>query len=299
MSFKEYSQRSLAWARERLSAGANWLSAYWNGAGAFVRDMISGVANIWRQLERDDRRAPSYWLLARECGYALSILRGRLALRGLARSYRHRANRRPVLLVPGFLADNRSLFVLYAALRLAGFRARHWGLGRNRGQSDDIFDRLIERLERMNAHFEQPVTVIGWSLGGLFAREIAKRRPDLVRDVVTLGSPFSGSLRANNMWWLYERLVGQAVDDAALAVELSAKPPVPTVAFWSRWDGVIAPASARGEEGERDQAVELGCSHMGYVSDPLAIEAVLRHLCEGSALALRGRRATFRMPAKA
>ena len=299
MTFRDYLHRTAAWARERLSALGNGLSAYWNGTCAFVRDMRSGIVGVWRRLERDDRRAPSYWLLMREGGYVLSVLRGRLALRGLAHSYRHRANRRPVLLVPGFLADNRSMFVLYAALRLAGFRARHWGLGRNRGPSDDIFDRLIDRLERMSAHFEQPVTVIGWSLGGLFAREIAKRRPDLVRDVVTLGSPFSGSLRANNMWWLYERVVGHAVDDAALEAKLATKPPVPTTAFWSRWDGIIAPASARGEEGERDAAVELGCSHMGYVSDPLAIDAVLRHLCRPRPAPPTTRPTQYSLPATA
>jgi pimeloyl-ACP methyl ester carboxylesterase len=105
---------------------------------------------------------------------------------------------------------------------------------------------------------------VGWSLGGLYAREVAKLRPDLVERVVTLGSPFSGDPRANNAWRLYELVSGHAVDNPPLDVDIQAKPPVPTLAIWSRRDGVVAPACACGTEGQSDLQIELDCSHMGF-----------------------------------
>jgi pimeloyl-ACP methyl ester carboxylesterase len=106
--------------------------------------------------------------------------------------------------------------------------------------------------------------LVGWSLGGCYAREAAKLRPDLIDRVVTLGSPFSGDLRANNAWRLYELVSGHPVDRPPLQVDLETKPPVPTLAIWSRRDGVVAPACACGTEGQSDRQVELDCSHMGF-----------------------------------
>ena len=108
-----------------------------------------------------------------------------------------------------------------------------------------------------------PVLVVGWSLGGLFARELARAFPERVSAVVTLGSPFSGDVRANNVWRLYEWVAGHPVDRPPLP-RIPAKPPVPTLAFWSRRDGIIAPASARGAPDETDRAVELASNHMGF-----------------------------------
>jgi len=107
------------------------------------------------------------------------------------------------------------------------------------------------------------VLVVGWSLGGLFARELARHCPERVSAVVTLGSPFSGDVRANNVWRLYEWVAGHPVDQPPLP-RLSAKPPVPALALWSRRDGIIAPACARGQPDETDEAVELHCNHMGF-----------------------------------
>src|SRR3546814_3127353 len=87
---------------------------------------------------------------------------------------------------------------------------------------------------------------------------------DLVAKVVTLGSPFSGDPRHNNVWRLYELVAGHRVDEPPLKVELGVKPPVPTLAIWSRRDGIVAPACARGTEGQRDREVELDCGHMGF-----------------------------------
>ena len=135
-----------------------------------------------------------------------------------------------------------------------------------------------ERLEEIADKYGRRVSLVGWSLGGVFAREVAKLRPDLVEMVFTLGSPFSGDPRANNAWRLYERVAGHPVDRPPLDLRLEEKPPVPTWALWSRADGVVAIDSARGRPGERDHAVEVGCRHLGFVSDCRALAAVLAAL---------------------
>ena len=116
------------------------------------------------------------------------------------------------------------------------------------------------------------------ALGGLYARELAKRQPDAVAKVISMGSPFSGSLRANNVWRIYQAVAGHRIADVKLAAQLSRKPPVETVALWSPRDGAISPRSAAGYPGERDRAVALRCSHMGFSYSPEAICAVAREI---------------------
>lgn len=168
----------------------------------------------------------------------------------------------PLMVIPGFLASDRSTLGLQRALAEAGYRATGWGLGLNLGARPDILERIAAGVERHGRG--RPVTLVGWSLGGVFAREVAKRRPELVEKVVTLGAPFSGDPRANNAWRLYELIARHKVDSPPIEVRPAEKPPVPTLALWSRRDGVVAPACARGLEGESDRQVELDCSHMGF-----------------------------------
>ena len=183
----------------------------------------------------------------------------------------------PAMVIPGFFASDRSTLGLQRAFAEAGFRAGGWEMGFNRGVSEDTLARIAQRLERFAGG--RKALLIGWSLGGIYAREVAKARPDLVAAVITLGTPFSGNPRANNVWYLYEMWTGHKVDDPPIRADLAAKPPVPTIAFWSRQDGIVAPASARGRPGERDKAIELDCSHMGFATSsrawPAIVEAAL------------------------
>jgi alpha-beta hydrolase superfamily lysophospholipase len=168
----------------------------------------------------------------------------------------------PLMVIPGFMASDRSTLGLQRALADAGYRVVGWGQGINRGARADILERIAADLERHGRG--RPLILVGWSLGGIFAREVAKRRPELVEKVVTLGSPFSGDPRANRAWRLYELIAGHKVDSPPIDVRPAEKPPVPTLALWSRRDGMVAPACARGAEGESDRQVELDCSHMGF-----------------------------------
>jgi pimeloyl-ACP methyl ester carboxylesterase len=111
----------------------------------------------------------------------------------------------------------------------------------------------------------------------LFARELAREVPEMVRAVVTLGSPFSGDPHMNNVWRLYEWIAGHKVDEPPV-MHYAEKPPVPTLAIWSRKDGIVAPRAARGVQGERDKAVEIGCSHMAFGVSRKATRRVAREI---------------------
>lgn len=167
----------------------------------------------------------------------------------------------PALVIPGFLATDRTTMALRKTLARAGYRAHGWELGWNLGVRGDTVDQLEARLDRLAAR--EPVLVVGWSLGGLFARELARQCPAKVRAVVTLGSPFSGDAHQNNIWPLYEKIAGHKVDQPPIPRILD-KPPVPSLALWSRKDGIIAPRAAYGLDGERDEAVEMHCAHMAF-----------------------------------
>lgn len=185
---------------------------------------------------------------------------------------------RPVLVLPGFLASDLSTRPLRLALRQAGFAAYGWGQGRNFGLRADTLPRIDALVGRLSERHGEPVALVGWSLGGLIAREYAKQAPERVAQVVTLGSPFSGDIRANNAWRLYELIARHKVDAPPLPCALDEKPPVATTAIWSRRDGVVAAASARGKAGERDRAVEVGCGHIEMVYTPEAQRAVIAAL---------------------
>lgn len=183
---------------------------------------------------------------------------------------------RPVLVIPGFLASDTSTRPLRLGLQAAGFRAHGWKRGRNLGIDRQLFDIIDARVQHIS-HGE-PVALVGWSLGGLIAREFAKRAPERIARVVTLGSPISGDPRQNNnVWRLYELVAGHPVDAPPIACSLQEKPPVETVAIWSRRDGIVAAHSACAE-GCADRSIEIGCGHMEMAFAPEAVRAVAKAL---------------------
>ena len=140
------------------------------------------------------------------------------------------------------------------------------------------FAALVKRIDQLADVTGEKLVLIGWSLGGLYAREAAKRRPDKVAMVITLGTPFSRGLRDNNAWKLYEAVNDHDVDHPPIRVAPEQKPQVRTVAVWSPNDGIVAPASASGRSGEADEQIEVQCCHNELVSHPQALDAVLHAL---------------------
>ena len=179
----------------------------------------------------------------------------------------------PALVVPGFIANDRTTMELRRALARGGWRVHPWQLGWNLGAKADTILRISERVEAIGG----PVLLVGWSLGGVFAREVARARPELVRAVVTLGSPFSGDPHLNNVWKLYEWIAGHPVD-APPVPRIEDKPPVPTLAIWSPADGIVAPRAARGLAHQSDHMVEMKCSHMAFGVSRRTADAVVREI---------------------
>jgi pimeloyl-ACP methyl ester carboxylesterase len=187
-----------------------------------------------------------------------------------------------VMLLPGFGTHPFRMRALRRGLQAAGHRVDDWGLGWNMGGTAERLDRLCATIEAAAAGHGQPITLVGWSLGGLYAREAAKRVPQAVRMVITLGTPFSGDLHANNAWRAYHWITGQDVAEPPIPGDYAEKPPVPTIALWSARDGVVSPRAARGRAGERDVAIALRCTHLGFASHPCVVDTVVEQLDRAS-----------------
>jgi hypothetical protein len=188
------------------------------------------------------------------------------------------AEPRLVMLLPGFGTHPLRMKRMATQLEAAGHTVKRWGMGFNFGPSERSFELVNRRVAELYRRHGEQLWLVGWSLGGLFAREVAKLQPEAVAKVVTMGSPFSGDGHANNVWRIYHLITGHSVNDPPVGKDRSAKPPVPTVALWSPRDGLVHPRAACGRPGERDRAVALRCSHLGFAWSDEAIAAVMREL---------------------
>lgn len=225
----------------------------------------------------DDARGPRAGLLARELLWPLEPVRRRFQTYAVSPASRPQR----VMLLPGFGAHPIRMRWLARKLEEAGHTAKRWGVGTNLGATADRFDKVEQRLLDLAARDPAPVVLIGWSLGGVMARELAKKHPDKVAKVITMGSPFSYSPRANNGWRAYQAIAGHRVDEPQIETVVAQKPPVETIAMWSARDGIVHPRAARGLPGERDRAIALRCSHMGFVLSHEALAVVLAELDRG------------------
>lgn len=237
------------------------------------------IASFWKGRLASGPRAPerpALQHLLRNASMPYDLVRSRLRAAALARAIR--GDGRTVLLIPGLMASEQRMDALRTVLNAAGFDAHGWGMGRNFGPRPETLEQIDRRVDAVRRGNGAPVTLVGWSLGGLFAREYAKLAGSKVEGVITMGTPFSGDPRANHAWRLYQLVSGFPVDRPPFACRREEKPPVPTIALWSRRDGVILPECARGRAGERDRAIEVDCTHMGFAVAPEGILAVGRAL---------------------
>ncbi len=186
----------------------------------------------------------------------------------------------PVLVFPGLAAGDLTTIVLRNFLDGRGYASYAWEQGINFGPRPGVLESCIERLQQLRAEHGRPVSLIGWSLGGVYAREIAKLAPDDVRCVVTLGTPFTGHPKATNAWRVYEFTSGhKLVDDEQLA-GLKETPPVPTTSIFSRTDGVVAWQCSVEEETGSSENIEVHASHVGMGMNPTALYAIADRLAQ-------------------
>ncbi len=186
----------------------------------------------------------------------------------------------PVLVLPGLGIGDGATRPLRAFLRRKNYAVEGWNLGRNRGPRPGVEQALTDRLARIADRHGRKVSLVGWSLGGIYARQMARMQPDLVRGVITLASPFNGDPRATNVWRLYERHSGRRIDEAYLGGPLNAPLPVPSTAIFSRTDGICSWRICRENDGPVAESIEVRSSHCGMAHHPAAILAIADRLAQ-------------------
>jgi len=191
----------------------------------------------------------------------------------------------PVLVLPGFLGSDFSTSAIRGYLQRHGFDALPWLQGRNTGRSSKQAS-LHSYFLQISDQRGEPVSLVGHSLGGVFARELARQYPDRVRSVVTLGSPFGttdGAAVAQFVKRMFERIAQQSVEQ--LRRELNALDPrlppgVPATAIFSRTDGVVHWQSCLEQITEQTENIEVHGSHCGLVVNPSALVAIVDRLAQ-------------------
>jgi pimeloyl-ACP methyl ester carboxylesterase len=185
-----------------------------------------------------------------------------------------------VLVFPGLAASDLSTAALRRFLNDRGYDARAWELGRNFGPGKGVMQACVQKVRQLRAESGRPVTVIGWSLGGIYAREVAKLVPNDVRSVITLGTPFAGHPRATNAWQVYEMASGEKVEESSKHYDLKTAPPVPTTSIYSRTDGVVAWQCSVQAPGGETENIEVEASHIGLGVNPAVLYAVADRLAQ-------------------
>jgi pimeloyl-ACP methyl ester carboxylesterase len=193
-----------------------------------------------------------------------------------------RGDGHPVLALPGFLASDLSMAPMRRYLTALGYDAYAWKMGRNVGGFARMRTALRDRLAEIHATTGRKVSVVGWSLGGVYARDLALQAPELVRYVVTLGSPFAGNVRATNATRLYEALSGEAVqDNSGLRQAIAGDLPVPTTSIYSRSDGVVNWRTCRLRPSDTAENIEVHlASHVGLGVNAAALWATADRLAQ-------------------
>jgi pimeloyl-ACP methyl ester carboxylesterase len=192
-----------------------------------------------------------------------------------------RGDGHPVIVLPGFMASDFSTRALRRFLRDLGYAVHGWGAGRNVGPSPELAARMAAHLQDVRACHARRVSLVGWSLGGIYARELARRFAEDVRQVITLASPFRDVEATNVPRFLRDLARRRPLpDEADYRRILHAPLPVPTTAIYSRTDGIAAWRSCRLDEDATSQNIEIASSHLGIGHHPVALLTIADRLTQ-------------------
>lgn len=219
---------------------------------------------------------PSLGLLALEAPRAIGELGWFQTFRPLL-DRAPRGDGHPVLVLPGLTAGDRSTGPMRGFLRRIGYHVHGWRLGTNMGPTPETVAGLRQRFADLREkHPDETISIVGWSLGGIYAREIAKAMPDAVRQVITLGSPFRDlpghESHPAAFWRMTGRTPLRVVGDGPLTV--------PFTAVYTRSDGVVAWRTSVAEAGPRAESVEVRGSHAGLGHNPAVLWVIADRLAQ-------------------
>lgn len=188
-----------------------------------------------------------------------------------------------VLVLPGFMATDQSTIPLRSLLADLGYEAVGWNLGRNVRVNNARIEEMIACVDRLHEFTGRPISIVGWSLGGVFARELAKMAPHKVRQVISLGSPISDDRNHSNARKLFEYFNGHEPEPMQQGKfrDLGKAPPVPTTSILTRGDGVVHwRGSVQQDDHEYCENIEVVASHCGLGVNPAAVYAIADRLAQ-------------------
>jgi pimeloyl-ACP methyl ester carboxylesterase len=204
-----------------------------------------------------------------------------------------------VLVWPGLMASDTSTLLLRRFLRWLGYDVCGWNLGRNRGPTREVLSGLPRAVIACHRRTGRPVSLVGWSLGGIYAREMARLHPKLVRQVITLGSPFAQTdprqTYAEGPYQQFSHL--HAPEARRIRRDQLTRPiDVPSTAVYSRFDGVVSWRTCIEPETDLHQNVEVRCSHLGFGVDPATLWLIADRLAVPSGQHIPFRPSTLLRP---
>lgn len=191
-----------------------------------------------------------------------------------------------VMVIPGLGTNDSSTAALRNFIDSLGYQSHPWGMGRNMGPRrglDKLLNNLNRRVEEISeSSHGKEVSIIGWSLGGIYGREIAKARPELIRQVITLGTPFKGEAGGTNAEFLYELLSkDKSYRDPEILEKISKAPPVPFTSMYSKTDGVVHWQTSIEDSGPFLENIEVpGASHLGLAHNPISMYIIADRLTQ-------------------
>ncbi|MCZ8320340.1 MAG: alpha/beta hydrolase [Novosphingobium sp.] len=190
---------------------------------------------------------------------------GQLGLRHRSLGKAPRGDGHPVLALPGLMSSDLATLPMRRFLAGRGYAAYGWGFGTNLGLRGTLEADMADLLGTIAGRHGRKVSLVGISLGGIYARQLAKVFPHLVRSVITLGSPFAGSPRSTHGWRVYEWACGRSIEsrDQHMGGPVGVAPPVPTTAIYSKTDGICAWQSCVEPAGPQAESIEVSGSHIG------------------------------------
>jgi triacylglycerol esterase/lipase EstA (alpha/beta hydrolase family) len=192
-----------------------------------------------------------------------------------------RGDGHPVIVLPGLLADDGSTRVLRSFLNAHGYQAHGWKQGRNFGLRANLERDMLTRIDGLFERYgRRRISLVGWSLGGLYARQLAKIVPDRVRCLISLGSPFAGSPKSTNAWRTYESVSGCKVEDQDVLDALVEAPSLPTTSIFSRTDGICAWQACLNKDEPQAENIEVYGSHCGLGHHPAVVYAIADRLAQ-------------------
>lgn len=192
----------------------------------------------------------------------------------------------PVMTLPGYRSDDGAMRAMRRYLKRWGYDPYPWGLGTNLGvgyQRLDYEARLLEKIDRIVDRRGEPVSLVGWSQGGVIAREIAKRRPELVRQIFTLGSPIADAPEATTLFRIFRRTSSEEIDSELMSFLREVSTPLPDVrciCIYSASDGIVSPDIARDLVSPNVENIRVNSSHLGMAVNPTVLYVIADRLAQ-------------------